>query len=47
VNRKEKEVAWVLSLLQGKIGIDDIEQLFIKQLDTKSINTLYKSLMSG
>jgi transposase len=46
-NRKEKEVAWVLSLLQGKISINELEELFEKQLDIKSINTLYKYMLEN
>jgi len=37
----------VLSLLQGKISINELEELFEKQLDIKSINTLYKYMLEN
>ena len=46
-NGKEKEVAWVLSLLQGKISINELEELFEQQLDIKSINQLYKYILEN
>lgn len=46
-NKDEKHVAWVLSLLQGKISTDEIEQLFVEHLDIKSISKLYKYMLEN
>ena len=39
--------AWVLSLMQGKISIDEIEQLFLNQLNSNSINKLYQYMLEN
>lgn len=45
--RNEKHVAWVLSLLQGKISLDEIEELFVEHLDIESINKLYRYMLES
>lgn len=47
--RDEKHVAWVLSLLQGKISLDEIEELFVEYLDieSSSIKKLYRYIFEG
>jgi len=46
-NRDAEFAAWVLSLLQGKISVTEIEQLFADRLDIKSINSLYKDILEN
>ena len=45
--RVQKQVMWVLGLLQGKIGPNEIEKQFSDHLDSESVNKLYNHILKG
>lgn len=46
-NRKEKHVTWLLSLVQGKISLNEIEERFAEHLDKENAKKLYTYILEG
>jgi transposase len=45
--RNDNHVEWVLSMLQGKIGLNEIEEHFVKYMDVDSIKILYNYILEN
>jgi transposase len=45
--KNENHVGWVLSMLQGKSGLDEIEEHFVKSMDIDGIKKLYNYILKN